>query len=88
MSETDVLDRLKRGEVRFRMIDDNVRAIRELVENMHDDMKEVRAEVEKTKEIVEAWQFVKMGGKLTKWAATFITAAGGAWIYLKGWWVK
>ena len=95
MNDPDTIQRLDRGQERFRAIDENIRAIRDLVEAVQTHLCKVAGEVEKTKDIVEAWQTVKNAGRFTKWAAgivaalgTALGAVGGAWIVMKGWCVK
>lgn len=36
-----------------------------------------------TKELVEAWNAVKTGGKFVRWIAPLIGAIGGAWVFVK-----
>lgn len=95
MTEQDIIQRLDKGQERFRVIDENMRAILRAVEDVRDEMKAMKAEVEKTKEIVEAWQTVKNAGRFTKWASGIVAAIGAAigaiasaWIVMKGWWAK
>lgn len=88
MIEQDIIQRLDKGQERFRVIDENMRAILRAVEDVRDEMKAMKAEVEKTKEIVEAWQTVKNAGRFTKWAGGIIGTVAVALAALKGWWVK
>lgn len=36
-----------------------------------------------TKELVEAWNAVKTGGKFVRWIAPLAGAVGGAWVFVK-----
>lgn len=95
MDDKQIIDRLDRGQERFRVIDENMRGIREAVDRMARQQDAMAAkvdraleDVEKTKDIVQAWNTAKSMGKFTKWLAGIVIAVGGAVSVAKGWWVK
>ena len=44
---------------------------------------DLQTKVDATKELVEAWQAVKTGGKFVKWVAGVGSGIAGAWIVMK-----
>lgn len=68
VSHEDIVERLERGDNRFRCIEEKMDAILNSLEG-------IRSEVGATKEIVEAWGAVKTAGKFIKWLGGVVAAA-------------
>ena len=47
------------------------------------EVTDLKAKVEETRDIVEAWQAVKTGGRFLKWIGGVVAAAGGAAAFVK-----
>lgn len=75
----DIMDRLGRGDDRFRRIEEQQAAILAALE----PLKGVREDVAATKEIVEAWAAVKTMGKFIKWAGGLILVVSGVLVAMK-----
>ena len=48
--------------------------------------KDVAAQTEATKELVEAWRAAGKAVAFVKWTSTFVTALGILWVFLKSYW--
>ena len=48
------------------------------------DLENLATEVAKTREMVEAWQAVKTGGKAVAWLAKLFAGIIALWIFIKG----
>ena len=53
------------------------------VQGLRRDMAAMKAELDEMKEMSEAWQAVKLGGKFVKWGAGIAMSFAGIWYFLK-----
>ena len=56
------------------------------MEALAHEVADVRKDVGETKEIVAAWQSVKLWASFVKWAAGIVTGGAVLFAALKGWW--
>lgn len=75
-----IIDRLERGERKFASIEESIAKILAAVEPIPD----MKANVDATKEIVQAWDAVKTGGRFLKWVAGLVAAIGVLVGFAKG----
>jgi hypothetical protein len=62
-------------------------AVATLTDEVTDLKREInilKVEVAEAKDIVDAWQAVKTGGKFIKWLASIGSGVAGAWLFFKG----
>ncbi|MBD3744575.1 MAG: hypothetical protein IE932_00005 [Sphingopyxis terrae] len=86
MKNEEIAERLAEGSRQFENIHaqlgEVIAALRTLPE-MKADIEATKADSASVKEIVEAWNAVKTGGKFVKWVAPIIGGIVGAWAALK-----
>ncbi|WP_333838797.1 hypothetical protein [Novosphingobium sp.] len=73
----EIVQRMSGLETR---VDDLIKA----VEAMNSSLTEVKDGVEETREIVKAWEAVKMSGKFVKWLGALAAAIAAIVIAIKG----
>lgn len=78
MTNEEIKQRLADGQVQFRQIN-------ETLQEMNDSLASMKSDMHTTKEIVEAWNAVKTGGKFIRWAVPIVAGIGSFWLALKGW---
>lgn len=73
-------------EARDRQLQKLLSAVAALTDEVSELKREVAAlkdKVNETRDIVEAWQAVKTGGRFVKWVAGVGSGVAGAWLVLK-----
>lgn len=78
MTSDEIKQQLADGQVQFQQIN-------ETLQKMNNSLASMKSDMRTTKEIVEAWNAVKTGGKFIRWAVPIVTGIGSFWIMLKGW---
>jgi hypothetical protein len=74
VTHEDIDMRLANGEQRFSKIEEGLAKLLTAVE----PIPRMAEQISETRELVEAWQAVKIGGKFLKWAAGTIAVVAGA----------
>lgn len=86
MTNDDIKARLDEGSRQFvelrGMIDDVLEALKPIPQ-MQTDIALAKEDSAATKEIVDAWNAVKTGGKFVRWAAPLLGGAGMMWGAIK-----
>lgn len=86
MTEDEIKARLEQGEQRFAEIRDHLETIGTHLEGLHSlkaDVQAAKESAEKAKEIIEAWNAIKTGGKFVRWVAPIVTSVIGGWAAVK-----
>lgn len=86
MTEEDIVRRFDDGSERMRELDDKISKVLELLEplpQMKADIETAMKDSETVKDLVQAWNAVKTGGKFVKWVAPVIGGIIGGWAALK-----
>lgn len=86
MNDQEIQNRFDEGKKSFEEIRTRLERITEQLEvipQLKEDIYEARQNSEKTKEIIEAWNAIKTGGKFVRWIAPIIGGMTGAWVALK-----
>lgn len=86
MTDDDIAARLAEGGRQFAAINERLDAIVRSLEplpDMQEDLAKAKADSATVKEIVEAWNAVKTGGKFVRWIAPIAVSIGAAWAALK-----
>jgi hypothetical protein len=86
MTEDDIKARFDEGSRQFREIHGQLGKVLEALEpipQMKLDIAQAKKDGESTKELVEAWNAVKTGGKFVKWVAPLIGSVVGGWAAIK-----
>lgn len=60
-----------------------VAALTDEMQALKREIHDVKTSVNETKEIVEAWEAVKLGGRFVKWLAGLGSGIAGLWIMAK-----
>lgn len=76
VTHEDMDDRLEAGEARFKTIEKKL-------DSLITSVGEVKKEVIKTREVVEAFETVKNLAKFLKWASTAAAGILALWVFLK-----
>ena len=90
MTHEEIMERLAEGSRQFAAIEEQMgevlAALKPLPE-MQADIAKAKADGATVKEIVEAWNAVKTGGKFIRWLVPIVGFGGAAWAALKnGFW--
>lgn len=86
MNDEEIAERLAEGSRQFAAIDERLSAIARALEplpGMQADLAAAKQDSATVKEIVEAWNAVKTGGKFVKWIAPIAGAVAGGWAAVK-----
>lgn len=86
MTDEEIKKRFDDGNRQFKEIRDQLGAILKALEplpQMKRDIATAKKNGASTKELVEAWNAVKTGGKFVRWIAPLAGAVGGAWVFVK-----
>ena len=75
-----IMARIEAGDLRFASIERGLARVLEAVE----PLPEMKRSVDATKEIVEAWDAVKTGGKFVRWASGILAGIGLIYVVVKG----
>lgn len=80
-------ERLAQGSERFMSIERKLESIVEALEplpQMRTDMAQMQKDISATKELVEAWNAVKTGGKFVTWLGAIAAALAAVWVVASG----
>lgn len=86
MTNEEIMDRFDEGSRHFAEIRGQLADVLKALEplpQMKLDIEDVKKDSEKVKDLVEAWNAVKTGGKFIKWVAPIIGSIVGGWAALK-----
>lgn len=72
------------NEITHKEIAQQVEENRREIKAVHDDVAEIRKDMAKTLELVEAYAAVKTGGKFVAWFAKFMAGLLALWVFIKG----
>ena len=72
--------RLESGDARFAAIESSIAKVLAAVEPLPD----MKRSIDSTKDIVEAWDAVKTGGKFIKWSSGILAGVGVLYAIMKG----
>lgn len=72
------------SEVTHKEIADQVAENRREIRAVHDDVAQLRTDMAKTLELVEAYAAVKTGGRFVAWFAKFMAGLLALWVFIKG----
>lgn len=90
MTQKEIMERLTEGSRQFALIEkqmSEVLAALKLLPDMQADIARAKADSATVKEILEAWNAVKTGGRFIRWLVPIIGGLGAAWATLKsGFW--
>lgn len=81
MTNEEIKQQFAKGQKNFEQIN-------EMLKQMSDKLDKVDTHTQSTKEIVEAWNAVKTGGKFVRWAIPILAGFGSGWLALKGWVIR
>jgi len=86
MTNDEIEQRLNDGSDRFTILEDHVSQILaalSVLPKMQQDIEEAKKDSKTVKEIVEAWNAVKVGGKFVKWVGPIVGAFFAGWATIK-----
>lgn len=72
------------SEVTHKEIAEQVAENRREIRAVHDDVAQLRKDMAKTLELVEAYAAVKTGGRFIAWFAKFMAGMLALWVFIKG----
>ncbi len=67
VTREQIMASLERGQQRFKAIED-------LLGKIHADLEPMKKDIAETRELVEAWDAVKLAGRFVKWIAGVVAA--------------
>lgn len=86
MTNDDIRERFEQGSKNFEEIREQLNKVLEALEplpQMKLDIAVAKKDAETVKDLVEAWNAVKTGGKFIKWVAPIVGGLIGGWAALK-----
>lgn len=81
MTGEEIADRFLKGDEQFQQI-------HKILGSIDSKLEKIEVDAQSTREIVEAWNAVKIGGKFIRWAIPIIASIGAAWAALKGYFYR
>lgn len=86
MTQKEIMERLADGSRQFAQIEEQmgeVLSALKVLPEMQADIARAKADSATVKDIVEAWNAVKTGGRFIRWLVPIIGGFGAAWAALK-----
>lgn len=86
MTNEEIMDRFDEGNRHFAEIRGQLADVLKALESLPQmklDIEDAKKDSEKVKDLVEAWNAAKTGGKFVKWVAPIIGGLIGGWAALK-----
>lgn len=86
MTNEEIRERFEDGSRKFAALDEKLEKVLEALEpipQMKVDLETAKKDSETVKDLIEAWNAVKTGGKFVKWVAPIIGGLIGGWAALK-----
>lgn len=87
MTDEEIAQRFDDGSASFEEIRKSLLEINkklEVLPQMQKDVAAAKRSTTRVKELVEAWNFIKTGGKFVRWVAPVVAAIVGAYVAVKG----
>lgn len=86
MTDEEIEFRFAEGSRHFAEIRDDIAKVLKALEpipQMKRDIAKAKKDSESTKELIEAWNAVKVGGKFVRWLVPLVGGAGAMWAAVK-----
>lgn len=86
MTNEEIRERFEDGSRKFAALDEKLEKVLEALEpipQMKIDLETTKKDSETVKDLIEAWNAIKTGGKFVKWVAPIVGGLIGGWAALK-----